>query len=287
MDEKKKPVDIKLYERNAATRLIEEFMIITNEAISEYFTERKIPFLYRIHEKPSSEKSQTFLSFINTISEDPVNISFTPKGLQSLLDEYKDKKEYAQVNYILLRSLSKAKYSNENVGHFGLASDFYSHFTSPIRRYPDLQIHRIIKEYLHGKLSDKRIKDYEKLLPDVGSHSSLTEMKAAQCEMESLKLKMCEFMLDKVGEQFKAKVCGLNDNGLFVSLDNTIEGFIFSSDLDYEHKYFYDEDTFSYHSADDPTDIYTFGTELMVEVSNIDISKKQITFKLIEKFSEK
>ncbi|QUH21921.1 ribonuclease R [Alkaliphilus sp. B6464] len=286
LNNKKKPISIELYEKNSATNLIEEFMIVTNEAISRYFSIKEIPFLYRIHDKPSDEKAQSFIKFLNTISEEQVNITPSPKGLQIILEEYKNKKEYFQINHILLRSLTKAKYSNENIGHFGLASTHYSHFTSPIRRYPDLQIHRIIKAYLHGNLSQKEILEYNKELPDISKHATSMEMKANQCENDSKKLKMCEYMLDKKGQEFKGIVSGVTNKGIFVSLENTVEGFIYVEDFNMDKQYLYDEDIFSYYSQNNKNDKFTFGVKVIVQVYEIDLNKKQITFKLIEKIYE-
>lgn len=281
LDENKKPVDIVLRDKNLAANLIEEFMIVTNEVISEFFTEKEIPFMYRTHEKPSSEKIETFEKFINAISPQPVKIDVSPKSLSNLLKEYEGKSEYNAISSILLRSMSKAKYSNEHQGHFGLASEYYSHFTSPIRRYPDLQIHRIIKEYLNGKLSHGKIQKYHKELPETARLNSSAEVKAAQCEMESKKLKLCEFMIDKRGQQFEGIVSGVTDRGIYVTLDNTVEGFISAEDLNKESRFFFNEALFTYFSENDPEDKITFGNKVIVELFEVDLNKRQISFIMI------
>jgi len=282
LNDNKKPIEVTIRDKNLATNLIEEFMIAANEVVSEFFTEKEIPFVYRIHEKPSPEKLETFEKFLSAVSNTPVKVAATPKGLSTLLKSYEETPEYQAISSILLRSMSKAKYSNENVGHFGLASEFYSHFTSPIRRYPDLQIHRIIKEYLNGSLSSGKIQKYHRELPEVSKQNSSSEVKAAQCEMESKKLKLCEFMLDKRGQQFDGIVSGVTDRGVFVSLDNTIEGFILAEDLNIDSRFYFNESMYAYFSELDPADRITFGSKLTVEVFDVDLQKKQITFKLIE-----
>lgn len=281
LDENGKVTDIKLRHTTAATQLIEEFMIICNEVVSEVLTREEIPFLYRIHEAPSDEKEERFFDFMRIVNPDLIPVKLTQQNIREILDFYKDKPEGQQVNSVMLRSLSKAKYSSQPLGHFGLASIYYSHFTSPIRRYPDLQIHRIVKEYLRGNISDLRKRQLTLILPEVARQSTETEITAAKCEMETVRFKMCEFMSEHIGEQFEGVVSGITDNGIFISLPNTIEGFVWADDLNKEEFYLYNEDTYSYISTVDPSRKYTFGTSVKVEVVSVDMEKKKINFTLV------
>lgn len=278
LNEDGKPVDVVIKAPTKATRLIEEFMIVCNETISEFFFKKNIPFLYRIHEKPSTEKAEQFMEFMNIINHPITEKDLTPKNLQMILEQSKDKPEFEQINYIMLRSLAKAKYSNEAKGHFGLANSYYSHFTSPIRRYPDLQIHRIVKEYLHHELTEKRIEHYEKILPQVAQQNTESEIAASQCESEVTNYKMCEYMLDKIGLEFEGKVSGVTKRGIFVVLPNQIEGFVPAQKLDAENNAFYFEENLLSYISDDGTKTYTFGTPVKIQVVDVNMEKQEILF---------
>ncbi len=278
LDENGKPYDIVTKTSNKATRLIEEFMIVCNETISEFFTKKNIPFLYRIHEKPSVEKIKQFIEFMNIINQPIKEKELTPKNLQKILEQSKDRQEFEQISYIMLRSLSKAKYSDKAKGHFGLANEYYSHFTSPIRRYPDLQIHRIIKEYLHNELTEARIRHYEKILSQVAQQSTEAEIMASQCEAEVTHYKMCEYMLDKIGLGFEGKISGVIEKGVFVVLPNQVEGFIPAHKLDTDDDvYYFEEDLLSFVSYDGKK-TYTLGTPIKVKVIDVNMNKREILF---------
>ena len=216
VDKKGKPIEIKPYERNKATKIIEEFMLIANETIAEDFFWQEIPFLYRTHDNPDEEKIKKLAIFINNfgysihVGQDEIH----PKELQKLLVKVEDTPEEALISRLTLRSMKQAKYTVVNTGHFGLSAKYYCHFTSPIRRYPDLQIHRIIKENLGGKLGEKRVHHYEKILFSVADHSSKTERRADEAEREVDKMKKVEYMIEHIGEEFEGVISGITTWGM-------------------------------------------------------------------------
>ena len=243
-----KPVEIKPYEREIANRIIEEFMLVCNETIAEHMFNEHLPFVYRIHENPDSEKLQKFKEFVynlgfamnwNTGKEE-----IDPKDLQKVLGEFKGKKEEIVVNTLLLRSMMQARYSPENTGHFGLAAEYYCHFTSPIRRYPDLQIHRIIKEYLNKKINDTRIIKLNNFVEYSSKQSSETERTAQEAEREVDDLKKAEYMLERIGEEADGIISSVTSFGIFVELPNTIEGLVHITALDDDY-YIYNEKNLS------------------------------------------
>ncbi len=242
LDENGKPIKIQPYDRNAATKLIEDFMLVANETIAEEYFWQELPFVYRSHDVPDSERMLKLNTFINNfgysihLSSDDVH----PKELQKLLSKIENTQEEALISRLTLRSMKQAKYTTTCDGHFGLAAKYYCHFTSPIRRYPDLQIHRIIKENIHGKLSEKRISHYESILPTVASQASRTERRADEAERQVEKLKKAEYMKQFIGEVFDGVISGVTGWGMYVELPNTIEGMIRVSDLTDDY-YIFDE----------------------------------------------
>ncbi|MCR4922612.1 MAG: ribonuclease R [Lachnospiraceae bacterium] len=277
LDEKGHAIDVKAYERNTATRLIEEFMLIANETVAEHFYWLKTPFVYRIHEDPESEKMRKLASFIGNfgygirIKGDEIH----PKELQKLLVKCEGKPEENLISRLTLRAMQRAKYSTECLGHFGLSCDFYCHFTSPIRRYPDLLIHRIIKESLHQKLNEKRLGHYEKILPDICKSTSRSERTADEAEREVDKLKKAEYMQDKIGEVYEGVISGLTNWGIYVELDNTVEGLVHISKL--EGHYTYNED--SYELIDfEKGKKYTLGQKVKIRVNSVDMTLRSVDF---------
>ena len=228
LDEHGAPVSIDAYHRTQAHLLIEDFMLLANETVAEEYHWLEMPFVYRSHETPDMGKMKQLASLLGGfgytlhVGGDEVR----PKELQTLLARMKDQPEEALLNRMILRSLKKARYTTENLGHFGLSTRFYCHFTSPIRRYPDLQIHRIIKENLHGELSEERAAHYEELLPAVAVHSSAMERRADEAEREVEKLKKVEYMQEHLGERFEGVISGVTNRGFFVELPNTVEGMV-------------------------------------------------------------
>lgn len=227
LDENGHPTDIKPYGRNVATKIIEDFMLAANETVAEDYFWQDMPFLYRTHENPDPEKMRKLATFINNFGYTlRLTDDLRPKEIQKLLSEIEGSDAENLISRLTLRSMKKAKYTTECVGHFGLAAKYYCHFTSPIRRYPDLQIHRIIKENLHGGLSPKRAAHYDAILPDVAVRTSAMERRAADAERDTDKLKMAEYMEQFVGETFDGVVSGVTAWGVYVELPNTIEGMV-------------------------------------------------------------
>lgn len=242
LNEQGKPLEIKPYERNAATRIIEDFMLLANETVAEDYYWQSIPFLFRSHDNPDPEKMKQLGTFINNFGYfiKMQHGEIHPKELQKLLDKIEGTPEEALLSRLTLRSMKQAKYTTLCSGHFGLATRYYTHFTSPIRRYPDLQIHRIIKETLKGGLSDKRAAHYEKILPEVAVQTSALERRADEAERETDKLKKCEYMSRFIGQDFDGAISGVTNWGLYVELPNTVEGLVRMSDLDDDY-YIFDE----------------------------------------------
>jgi ribonuclease R len=282
VDKLGKPVEIKPYERNKATKIIEEFMLIANETIAEDFFWQEIPFVYRTHDNPDEEKIMKLAIFINNfgyslkLGQEEIH----PKELQKLLIKVEDTPEEALISRLTLRSMKQAKYTVANTGHFGLSAKYYCHFTSPIRRYPDLQIHRIIKENLNGKLGEKRVQHYEKILFEVANHSSKTERRAEEAEREVEKLKKVEYMMEHIGETFEGVISGVTSWGMYVELPNTIEGMIRVSEMNDDY-YIYDEERYQM-IGEHTKKIYKLGQMVMVEVVNADKIQRTIDFALVE-----
>ena len=280
LDENGKPVVIKPYERNTATKLIEDFMLIANETVAEHFYWLKIPFVYRIHEDPDTDKIRKLASFVGNFGYGIrfKNEEIHPKELQKLLVKCEDTPEEALISRLTLRSMSKAKYSTDCVGHFGLSCDYYCHFTSPIRRYPDLQIHRIIKEFIRGRMKEERILHYENILPDVCKQSSARERNADEAERETDKLKKAEYMLEHIGEEFDGIISGVTNWGIYVELENTVEGLVHISKIAGDY-FIYNED--KYEIVGDITGRkYTLGQKVRIKVNDVDMTLRAVDFVL-------
>lgn len=278
LDENGKPVEIKPYERNAATKIIEDFMLMANETIAEDFFWQELPFVYRTHDYPDPEKMKRLGTFINnfgyTIRTQKGEVH--PKELQKLLVKIEDTPEEALISRLTLRSMKQAKYTTACTGHFGLAANYYTHFTSPIRRYPDLQIHRIIKENLRGGISDKRRSHYERILPGVTVQCSAMERRADEAERETDKLKKCEYMSKRIGQEYDGVISGVTNWGLYVELPNTVEGLIRVSELRGDY-YIFDEERLEL--VGELTGIrYKLGQKIRVQVTGTDKLAKTIDF---------
>ena len=278
LDKKGKPIEIKAYERNEATKLIEEFMLIANETVAEHFYWQELPFVYRTHEKPDPERIKKLTQFIRNYGYgikskgDEVH----PKELQKLLEKIDGTPEEMMISRLTLRSMQRAEYSTECKGHFGLACNFYCHFTSPIRRYPDLQIHRIIKEQLHGTLQGRRADRYVSLLPDVAKQSTKMERRADEAERECDKLKKAEYMLDHIGEIYEGVISSVTSWGFYVELPNTIEGLVHISKLPGDY-YMYDERE-NVIRGDRNGVSYVLGQKVRVRVESADLSIRAVDF---------
>lgn len=281
LDEKGKPIEIKPYERNVATKIIEDFMLIANETVAQDYFWQELPFVYRTHDNPDTEKIKKLSTFINNfgysihIGQDEVH----PKELQKLLQKIDGTPEEALISRLTLRSMKQAKYTTMSTGHFGLATPYYCHFTSPIRRYPDLQIHRIIKDNLRGRMNAKKIEHYDKILPEVAKHSSEMERRADEAERETDKLKKVEYMSERIGEVFEGVISGVTEWGFYVELPNTVEGLVHVTTLvdDYFH---YNEST--YELVGEVTNIrYKLGQRVHVMVTGTDRILRTIDFRVV------
>ena len=284
LDEKGRPVEIKPYDRNAATRLIEYFMLLANETVAEDYYWQQIPFLYRTHEKPDEEKIRRFAILINNFgySLHIGNGEVHPKEIQKLLSRAAGTPEEAMLSRLALRSMKQAKYTTDCVGHFGLAARYYTHFTSPIRRYPDLQIHRIIKENLHGRLGEKRLSHYGKLLPEAAVWTSSRERLAEEAERETEKAKKVQYMERRIGEVFDGVISGISNYGFYVELPDTVEGMVHVSELDGDY-YVFDEA--HYELVGERTrKRFKLGQPIRVQVVAVDRYLKTIDFLPVREF---
>ena len=276
------PIDIKPYDRNVATKIIEDFMLIANETVAQHFYWLELPFVYRTHDTPDPEKIAKLGTFIRNFgySLKSQQEEIHPKELQKLLANAEDTPEEALICRLTLRSMKQAKYTIDCTGHFGLACQYYCHFTSPIRRYPDLQIHRIIKEQLRGKLDEKRIRHYNEILPEITKHSSDMEHRADEAERETDKLKKVEYMEERIGSIYEGVISSITAWGIYVELPNTIEGMIHVSMLSGDY-FYYDEA--SYEMVGQATDVrYKLGQKLTIKVNAVDRISRNIDFVLPE-----
>ena len=282
LDDMSRPVSVAPYERNTATRLIEDFMLAANETVAENFFWQESPFVYRVHGTPDPEKIKKLGTFIRNfgygirIKDDEVH----PMELQKLLDGIEGTPEEALISRLTLRSMQRAKYSVSCDGHFGLACKYYCHFTSPIRRYPDLQIHRIIKESLHGRLKDERQEHYRKILPEVAQRSSERERVADEAEREAEKLKKAEYMRAHIGEIYEGVVSGVTGWGIYVELPNTVEGLVHISKISGDY-YVYNENTYELVGQGTGKK-YSLGQYIRVCVNSVDIALRTVDFILAD-----
>ncbi len=284
LDEKGRPKEIKPYERNDANMLIEDFMLAANETVAEEYFWQQIPFLYRTHEKPDEEKIKRFGILINNFgySIRLQNGELHPKEMQKLLAKVAGTPEEALLSRLALRSMKQAKYSTECVGHFGLAAKYYTHFTSPIRRYPDLQIHRIIKENLHGNLNQKRLSHYDRILPEVSVWTSSRERLAEEAERETDKAKKVQYMERRVGEIYDGVISGMSNYGFYVELPNTIEGMVRVSELNGDY-YVFDEDRYEL-VGERTRRKFKLGQQIRIQVVGVDRYMKTIDFLPVKNF---
>lgn len=282
VDEEGKAIDVVIRERSVAERLIEEFMLAANETIAEHFHWLDVPFIHRIHEDPDEAKLQTFFEFLAGLG---ISVKGTanevhPQALQKVLDDIQGEPEEMVVSKLMLRSMKQAKYDPISVGHFGLATEFYTHFTSPIRRYPDLIVHRLIRTYLIEKKMDaKTISYWKERLPEIARHASMMERRAVDAERDTDDLKKAEFMQDKIGEEFTGIISSVTNFGMFVELENTVEGLIHVSFLTDDY-YRYDEQ----HQVligERTANVFRVGDEVRVRVAGVNMDEFTIDFELV------
>ena len=280
LDKKGKPVDIRPYEANTATKIIEDFMLMANETVAEEFFWREIPFLYRTHEAPDEDRIRQLSAFVNSFGYHiHVGNEIRPKEIQKLLEKVEGKPEEDLISRLTLRSMKQARYTTENTGHFGLAAKYYTHFTSPIRRYPDLQIHRIIKENLRGRFDENRAEHYSELLQQVAAQCSERERRAEEAEREVVKLKKAEYMRDHIGEEFDGVISGVTKWGAYVELENTVEGLAHVADMWDDHYEFYEQ---SYELVGEHTGkTYKPGQKVRICVTDADKLQRTVNFRIL------
>lgn len=282
VDEDGKPSDVVLRERSVAERLIEEFMLAANETVAEHFHWMDVPFIYRIHEDPKEVKLQRFFEFITNFGylvRGTAN-SVHPRALQEIIEEVKGKPEEMVISTVMLRSMQQAKYDPESLGHFGLSTKFYTHFTSPIRRYPDLIVHRLIRTYLiEGKLDETTREKWNAMLPDIAEHSSSMERRAVEAERETDELKKAEYMEDKIGQEYDGIISSVTNFGLFVELPNTIEGLIHVSYMTDDY-YRYDERHLAM-IGERTGNVFRIGDEITVRVINVNKDERSVDFEIV------
>ncbi len=280
LDEAGKPVEIRPYERNSATRIIEDFMLAANETVAADYYWQAQPFVYRVHEKPDAKRLHKLALFLKNFgySLHTGGDEVHPGEIQKLLDRLEGTPEEAMLSRLTLRAMQKAKYSTDCSGHFGLAAEQYCHFTSPIRRYPDLQIHRIIKENLRGRLLGGRVEHYEAILPEAAKHASETERRADEAERETEKLKKVEFMEQHIGEIFEGVISGITQYGLYVELANTVEGLVHVNSLEDDY-YEYVEHAYELRGQRSGL-VYRLGQRVKIRVKGTDRFLRTIDFQL-------
>ena len=286
LDEEGCPVEIMPCERNAATRIIEDFMLIANETVAEDCFWQQLPFLYRTHEKPDPDRMRKLVTFLHNfgytlrLKDNEVH----PKEIQKLLAKLEGTAQEALIDRLTLRSMKQEKYTTECTGHFGLAAKYYCHFTSPIRRYPDLQIHRIIKDTLRGRMKEEKLQHYQMILDEVAKQSSERERRAAEVERETIRLKKAEYMSRHLYEEFDGVISGMTAWGIYVELPNTVEGLVRASSL--QGDYFeYNESTYEMVGAHTGK-TWKLGQSVRIRVAGADTKARTIDFEMAESQEE-
>ncbi|HNZ82048.1 MAG TPA: ribonuclease R [Sedimentibacter sp.] len=278
-DEEGRAIDVTKYERRTSNKIIEEFMLVCNETVAEHYYWLNMPFVYRVHEDPDEEKMYEFSKFIHNFGYTLKGNDIHPKELQQLLNKIKNTKEESLINTMMLRSLKKAIYSPDSSTHFGLAANYYCHFTSPIRRYPDLQIHRIIKGQINGRYSEQALQKLFERTAVVAEQSSKMERIADEVERDTEKIKIAEFMSDKIGEEYEGVVSGVTSFGIFVELENTVEGLVHISNM-VDDYYIYDDEKKELFGQGSRK-VFKIGNAVKIRVDKVSIAKAEIDFALI------
>ncbi|WP_302828336.1 ribonuclease R, partial [Enterococcus raffinosus] len=281
VDSEGHPKDIELRERGVGERLIESFMLAANETVAEHFNRQKLPFIYRIHEQPKEEKMQRFFDFaaaLGILVKGTKN-TITPKDLQKVIQEVEEKPEAAVINTMLLRSMQQARYSEDNYGHYGLAAEYYTHFTSPIRRYPDLIVHRLIRTYSQDQ-SDATKEKWAEALPEIADHSSKMERRSVEAEREVDSMKKAEYMADKIGEEFDGIISSVTKFGIFIELPNTVEGMIHVNELKQDYFHFVENQLALVGERTRQT--FKIGQKVRIKVVKSDPETREIDFELLE-----
>ncbi|MDU4378088.1 MAG: ribonuclease R [Anaerococcus vaginalis] len=279
VNEKGDVLNISIFERGSANKMIEEFMLVSNETIASLFAYMDFPSLYRIHEKPKDEKVESFKNILNTLGYNIKGKELHPKDFQEILKEVSGKDDESLVNMLMLRTMRKAKYANYRDIHFGLATKYYTHFTAPIRRYPDLIVHRLVKDFIDNKLENISQSSLEKQLEKNAEHLSITERNSEECERDVEDLYKCKYMKKYIGEKFQGIISSITDFGIFIELENTVEGCFMYKFSDDHFEYI--EQKLSCVNRDN-NKRYKIGQKVLIEVKNVDLEKRNIDFDLLE-----
>ncbi len=281
LDDQGRPIEIVPYDRNKATKIIEDFMLAANETVAECFYWLKVPFVYRNHEKPDEQRMDQLTQFIENFgySVKKSGNLVHPKELQKLLRRIEGTPQEAMISRVTLRSMKRAEYTPQCVGHFGLAATYYCHFTSPIRRYPDLQIHRIIKWWLHNQLDDKKTSHLNKILPEVTKNCSAYERRADEAERDTDKMKKAEYMRSYIGEEYDGVISSVTGFGIYVELENTVEGLVHVSNMSDDH-YVFDEATYSM-TGERTRKTYKLGQAVCIRVEGADKASGNVDFSIV------
>lgn len=282
LDENGKPVRIYPYEQNVATGIIEDFMLAANETVAQEYAQAELPFVYRTHENPDMEKMEPVLELVHRagVKVKKSKEEIRPKEVQKILKELEGKESEAFFSRLLLRSMKQAKYTTECTGHFGLAARYYCHFTSPIRRYPDLQIHRIIKENLRGKMTEAKIRHYQEILDEVARQSSAMERRAEEAERETIKMKKAEYMESQIGQVYEGIISGVTDWGFYVELESTVEGLVHVNSLTDDY-YIYDNSRYTL-TGEKKKKSFAIGQKVKVRVAQADAGERTVDFVLAD-----
>lgn len=282
LDENGKPVRIYPYEQNVATGIIEDFMLAANETVAQEYAQAELPFVYRTHENPDMEKMEPVLELVHRagVKVKKSKEEIRPKEVQKILKELDGKESEAFFSRLILRSMKQAKYTTECTGHFGLAARYYCHFTSPIRRYPDLQIHRIIKENLRGKMTEAKIRHYQEILDEVARQSSAMERRAEEAERETIKMKKAEYMESQIGQVYEGIISGVTDWGFYVELENTVEGLVHVNSLTDDY-YIYDNSRYTL-TGEKKKKSFAIGQKVKVRVAQADAGERTVDFVLAD-----
>ncbi|ELD8123486.1 ribonuclease R [Staphylococcus pseudintermedius] len=276
------PKEVVTRERGEGERLIESFMLIANETVAEHFNQMEVPFIYRIHEQPKSERLRQFFDFITNfgIMVKGTGEDIHPSTLQNIHEEIAGRPEDMVISTMMLRSMQQARYDADNLGHFGLAADYYTHFTSPIRRYPDLIVHRLVRKYLIEKSMDGRaMHEWEEKLPQIAEHTSNRERRAIDAERDTDELKKAEFMIQHIGDEFEGVISSVANFGMFVELPNTIEGMVNMQNMSDDY-YHFDERQMAL-IGERKAKVYRIGDVVKVKVIHVDVDERQIDFQIV------
>ncbi|MTV23199.1 ribonuclease R [Staphylococcus delphini] len=276
------PKEVVTRERGEGERLIESFMLIANETVAEHFNKMEVPFIYRIHEQPKSERLRQFFDFITNfgIMVKGTGEDIHPSTLQNINEEIAGRPEDMVISTMMLRSMQQARYDADNLGHFGLAADYYTHFTSPIRRYPDLIVHRLVRKYLIEKSMDGRaMHEWEEKLPQIAEHTSNRERRAIDAERDTDELKKAEFMIQHIGDEFEGVISSVANFGMFVELPNTIEGMVNMQNMSDDY-YHFDERQMAL-IGERKAKVYRIGDVVKVKVIHVDVDERQIDFQIV------